>query len=146
MTTALQLPPDAPLPRDPTQCWYPPTFPVELVLRTAPVATICAAYHISAEEFQQLKAHPQFLADLKHAKTQLAQDGMSFLAKARMQAESMLAQSWKLVHDVDTPPSVKADLIKFTVRAAGYDKSLDKAPEGPLGAKGTGALMIQINL
>lgn len=59
------------------------------------------------------------------AVTQLREDirlnGLGFKVKAKMQAEQMLETSWNLVHHPEVSPAVKADLIKATVRWAGYE-------------------------
>ena len=52
---------------------------------------------------------------------QLKEDGAGFKTKAKLQAEALLQTSWKLIHDVLTPPAVKSDLIKHTVKWAGYE-------------------------
>ena len=41
--------------------------------------------------------------------------------KARAQAEELLTTSWLLIHNEDVSPSVKADLIKSTVKWAGLE-------------------------
>jgi hypothetical protein len=116
---------------DPSALSYPPTFPLELAMRTAPVADICAAYGVDQAAWQGLKADPRFVADLKAAQELLREEGMSFRVKARMQAEELLKTSWRLIHAPtdEVPASVKADLIKFTVRAAGLDESAKKAQD-----------------
>ena len=57
------------------------------------------------------------------------------------EAEEMLKVSWSMVHDRETPPSVRADLLKWTSRVAGFE---------PKNVEQTGAaqqsLNIQINL
>jgi hypothetical protein len=72
----------------------------------------------------------------------MQQEGMSFKLKARLQAEEMLKKVWRMVHtnDGSVPPAVKADLIKFMIRAAGYDGSADK------NGSNQQALQININL
>lgn len=127
-------------PDDPAELGFPPMLPVELALRVAPVADICAAYGITREAFEVLSAHPEFIRAYQAAVEALKQDGMSFKMKAKLQAEELLQQSWNLIHDVDTPPAVKATLIKDTVRWAGYE------PKGGAGAgEGGPGLAISIN-
>jgi hypothetical protein len=67
---------------------------------------------------------------------------MSFKLKARLQAEELLKTSWRLIHAPaeEVPSSVKADLLKATMRWAGYDIK-EQAVAG-----GGNALNIQINL
>jgi hypothetical protein len=130
------------LKRDPALLGYPPTLPIEVALRTGTNAEICKSYGISKDEWQVLINDPTFRADVAKAMEIMQQEGMSFKLKARLQAEEMLKKIWRMVHanDGSVPPAVKADLIKFTIRAAGYDGSADK------GAGNQQALQININL
>lgn len=129
--------------RDPAMVPYPPMLPVELALRQHSVKTICEAYGIDSTEWSALKQNPVFLDDLKARVAELKRDGMTFRMKARLQAEEMLKKSWEMVHSPGdaVPPAVRADLIKFTIRAAGYDGSKDQAAAAI--AAGTN---LQINL
>jgi len=119
---------------------YPPTLPVEIALRTAPLPDICAAYGISHDEWLVLKSDPVFLKDLAAAVELVKKDGMSFKLKAKLQSEELLKTSWKMIHsnNEDVPASVRADLLKFTVRAAGLAEPADKT--------GANANNLQINI
>jgi hypothetical protein len=133
--------PDA---RDPAKIGaYPPTLPIEVALQEVPLADLKQEYRFSDEEWASLPTNPLFVADLKAAKEMLKKEGMTFRTKARLQADELLKRSWILIHsstDV-VPPSVQADLIKATMRWAGYDNK-DAA-----GANGqNNAFNIQINL
>jgi hypothetical protein len=131
-------------PADPSDLGYPPTLPVEIALRVAPLADICRAYDISREQFEVLRHDPVFVADLRRAMELVKKEGMSFKLKAQLQSDELLKTSWTMIHDKsgDIPASVRADLLKFTIRAAGLDGSKD-----PTGGGSTGpALSIQINL
>lgn len=127
---------------DPASLGYPPTLPVEIALRSAPIKSICEAYGISKQEWDELRVNPLFLRDLREAVDMLRKDGMSFRMKARLQAEQLLQTGWTLIHSSndDVAPAVKADLIKFIIRAAGLDGSKDQA------AAATAAVALQINL
>jgi hypothetical protein len=119
---------------------YPPTLPVELALRISTPKAICEAYGLTREEFEALMANPAFQADLRRAKEAVRRDGMSFKLKARLQAEELLKTSWALIHNSEIPPGVRADLIKFTIRAAGLDGSKELAEAN------RPTLSIQVNL
>jgi hypothetical protein len=130
------------VPRDPSLIGYPPTLPIEIALKTASMAEIKADYGYSDDEWDALKHHPAFLADLAVAVEMVKKEGMSFKLKARLQAEELLKTSWRLIHAPaeEVPSSVKADLLKATMRWAGYDIK-EQAVAG-----GGNALNIQINL
>lgn len=125
--------------RNPADLGFPPMLPLELALQIAPAPQICAHYNISREQFAEIIKHPVFIKGYQEAVEQLKVDGMSFKMKARMQAEGFLATSFAMVTNPATSDAVRADLIKNTVRWAGYDaKAADT---------GTGnSFAIQINL
>ena len=127
-------------PNNPAEIGYPPTFPIEVALRVAPIKDICAAYNLSEEDWGHLRRDPVFVSDLKKAVDMVKQEGMSFKLKARMQSEELLKTSWQMIHDQEVTPAVRADLLKFTVRCAGLEA-------GPKDQQGSGnTLQIQINL
>lgn len=132
-------------PDNPALLGYPPTLPIEVAMRTAPIRQICEAYGIDRDEWDALRVHPMFIADVKAAMDTLKEEGMSFTFKARMQAEELLKTSWQMIQNTATPPTVRADLIKFTIRAAGLDKSAEKAADKDQG-RFAPHLNIQINL
>ena len=85
-----------------------------------------------------LKPQPVHAKD-QEAVEQLKVDGMSFKMKARMQAEGFLATSFAMVTNPATSDAVRADLIKNTVRWAGYDAKAADVGQG-------NSFNIQINL
>jgi len=126
---------------DPSKIGFPPMLPVELAMHMDTAPAICEAYGVDRERFLELVDDPLFVAAYQNAVEELRKDGMSFRVKAKLQAEALLAQSWKLIHSNDTPTTVKADLIKATVRWAGYEPKGDA-----VGAGGGSAFQININL
>lgn len=142
-TSPAQRPPT--LDNDPSTLGWPPTLPIEVALQTAPIRRICEAYGLSKDDWDNLRLDPVFQSDVRAASEELKKEGMSFKMKARLQSEELLKTSWQMIHDRSQliPPAVRADLIKFTIRAAGLDGSKDQANGGPAG--GT-ALQININL
>jgi hypothetical protein len=128
---------------DPAELGYPPMLPIEIALKTAPLHEIKQAYGYTDEEWMALKTDPIFLRDLKEAVEMVKEEGMSFKLKARLQADELLKSSWRLIHGPkeDVPATVKADLIKATMRWAGYEQK----PGADVLQGGT-ALNIQINL
>lgn len=129
--------------RDPANLVWPPTLPIEIALKTATLPQLQEEYGFNDAEWAALRYDPTFLADLTRAVEMVKEEGMSFKLKAKLQAEELLKRSWRLIHDTtgSTPPSVQADLIKATMRWAGYD---DKSTRGD--AAQANALNIQINM
>lgn len=105
---------------------WPPTFPIEVALRVAPIKEICEAHGITRDEWARLQTNPAFHACLAGYVKLLKEEGMSFKLKARLQSEEYLKTSYELIHGVDTPANIKADLIKYTWRVAGLDASVDQ--------------------
>lgn len=127
------------LPRNPADLGYPPMLPVELALRIETPSNICAIYGITKDEFATIIKHPVFIKAYQEAVESLKVDGMSFKLKAKMQAEDYLKTSYQMVQDKNTSDSVRADLLKNTVRWAGYDAKAVEAGNGS-------SFNIQINL
>lgn len=128
---------------DPAEIGYPPTLPIEVALNVAPISEICEAHGISRERWNALRQDPVFVTELSKTVEVLKKEGMSFKMKARLQAEELLKTSWQLIHGGDDiPATVKADLIKFTIKAAGLDASKEQAAN----AGQQNALQININL
>jgi hypothetical protein len=128
-------------PSDPSELGWPATFPIEVALKVAPIKDICAAHGIDRQEWDRLRSDPGFQSVLVGYVDLLKKDGMSFKLKAQIQAEELLKTTWALIHGKDTPPVVKADLIKYTTRVAGLDASLDQK-----GGAGGGNNNFQINI
>lgn len=100
---------------------FSPLLPIELALKTYPESTIYTQYGYTQEEFYNLARTPAFVSALSDATQLVKEEGGAFKLKARIQAEEMLKTSWTLVHNNDTPSSVRADLIKWTARVAGFE-------------------------
>ena len=69
----------------------------------------------------------KLIAEVTKTVEMLKVEGMTFKVKARMQAEDYLGTAFAMVKNPNISDSVRADLIKNTVRWAGYDKKADEA-------------------
>jgi len=129
-------------PKDPSQIErWPATLPTEVALElTDDPEKVCKAYKLTPEEWFYLQNDPDFNAAVDAEREALKKPGASFQKKAALQAEEILRTSWKLIHDPNTPAPQKADLIKSTVRWAGYDNKDSVSVGNQVG------LSIQINL
>lgn len=124
---------------DPSWLGFPPMLAMEIAMRTAPVEEIVTGYGLNQDEWERLSVYPPFVRAVQTATEQLQEEGVSFKIKAKLQADALLSQSWKMIHDPLTPHAVRADLLKSTIRWAGHD-SRDAAL-----TPGT-ALQININM
>lgn len=111
------------LPSDPAVATgYPAGLALELALRVAKPSEVLKAYNLTLPAFQVIMAIPAFKIEYKELCEQAKDEGFSYKMKARAQAEGMLRTTWQMVQDVTTPAAVRADLIKFNARVAGFDK------------------------
>lgn len=129
---------------NPALLGWPPMLPVELALRERPVQEVCEAHGIDVAKWGELKQNANFVKAVEAAVAEMKRDGMGFKVKARLQAEAMLTKSWNMINqpDAEVSPTVKADLIKSTVKWAGLDGSRELAGGSSVGT----ALQININL
>lgn len=125
--------------RNPADLGFPPMLPVELAMKIDTPQRIFEAHGISKEQAAALVNHPVFIKSYQEAVEALKVEGMSFKLKARMQAEAFLTTSFAMVTNPATSDAVRADLIKNTVRWAGYDAKAVDAGSG-------NSFNIQINL
>jgi hypothetical protein len=102
---------------------------------------IMARHAISMNDLGRFNSDSVFLKKVEHLREEIKTKGMTFRLKAKAQAEELLTTSWTLIHSADVSASVKADLIKSTVKWGGLEPKGDVAVEG-----GTGGVTIQINL
>ena len=130
---------------DPARLGWPPTLPLEVAMQEVPINEIFESYNLDRSDYERLCHSEGFMVQVKHYHDELKKDGMSFKIKARLQAEALLKKSWDMIHasDAIVPANVKAQLLMFTIKAAGLSE--DKANAGGGGQIGT-ALQININL
>ena len=100
---------------------YPNGLALDIALEAATLPELMEAYHLTPVQLKQILRNPAFRAELQSYKLAIKEDGFSFRQKARAQAEEYLHTAWKLVHSPDVPASVKADLIKNTVKWGGLE-------------------------
>lgn len=82
-------------------------------------------YGFTADELQEFSAEPLFAKRVDHFRKQLQERGFTFRTKAQYQAELLLDNSWDIIHDQETSPAVKADLIKWTAKMANFEPTKD---------------------
>ena len=131
--------------------WIPPS-PVGAGVRPEWDARLVIDYVLGAskqaimDEYDLLDHHYErivrdvgFMGKVAALRKELEKDGATFGLKAKLQAEVLLDESFKMAMDPECDPRVRAKLIADTVRWAGFDRS-------GVGADGTGGFSININL
>ena len=114
---------------DPSKMSFSPSLPVELAMREQPVKEICESYGVTREQYEALCDNPRFIKAVQDARAMLDKDGYTFRTKAGLQADSVIATSYAMIQNPTTPANVRADLIKATVKWAGYEPK-DSSPVG----------------
>ena len=118
------------LPADPAQLFWPPTLAVECALGSSTVEELKDSYKLDDFKWSAIIADPAFRADVARIKEALKTEGHSFRLKAGMQAEALLESMWRFAHDEKMPPAVRADIMKFIVRASGLSAEKEKSDGG----------------
>ena len=135
--------------RDPATLGYPEMLPVELALKEHTVREICIAYKISEDEWERIRFDPVFQKDLAARMVEIGTNGVDFRMKARLQSTAYLKKLWLITENknrdgtpADYPVAVRADIMKFVIRAAGLDGSKDQAAASIVG----NALFLNLHL
>lgn len=114
---------------------FDPRIAYALALGVASPSVVFEKYGVSLEEAQRLIALPAFISTIKKYKDELAEKGVTFRLKAKIQAEDLLTHSYLLATDPEAPAAVRADLIKWTAKMAGLEPSeKEKGGGGGAGA------------
>ena len=98
-------------------------------------------HRITQDDLIGFSKDPVFLKKVEHYRGEVKDKGLTFRMKARAQAEELLVTSWTLIHSPDVSASVKADLIKSTVKWGGLEPK-----DASDAAAGGGGVKITINL
>lgn len=106
-----------------------------------PIETILKAHDISPMQLTKFSKDPVFDSKVRAYRDEIQTKGLTFKLKAKAQAEELLTTSWALIHSIDVSPAVKADLIKSTVKWAGYEPKGDDVQ-----VANSGGVKIVINL
>jgi len=93
----------------------------ELALNLAPPEEVFGRYGLDRDQAVALLSTPGFAKLLDRVTKDVEQNGLSFKAKARAQAEELLTESFSIATDPLQSGAVRADLIKWTARVAGYE-------------------------
>ena len=87
---------------------------------------LCVIYGITKEQLNDIMFVDAFRRAVADHKREIAENGITFRKKAKIQAEEYLVDMHDLISDVETPPSVKLNAIQSIVRWAGLEPEKDK--------------------
>ena len=102
---------------------------------------IMTRHSITKNDLGDYNQDSMFLKKVDHLRDEVREKGMTFRLKAKAQAEELLTTSWTLIHSPDVSATVKADLIKSTVKWGNLEPTKDTVEVGS-----SGGVTIQINL
>jgi hypothetical protein len=108
---------------------FDPRVAYDLALGTTP-AKVCADYGIDQPTLMALLQNQTFLKRMVEYQKEFAENGTTFRAKARIQAEDLLRHSYNIATDAAAPAAVRADLIKWTSKVAGLEPAPAKDSAG----------------
>lgn len=112
---------------------FDPRIAYEIALGMDKASVIFGKYGVSEERAVQLVRTPAFLATVRRYGDEIREGGVSFKLKAKIQSEDLLSHSYMIATDPEAPMSVRADLIKWTAKMAGFEPALDKGQGGAVG-------------
>lgn len=99
-----------------------PRVVIDFVLGASKEA-ICEEYNFTEQFYERMVQDVGFLGKVAALQKELEKDGATFTLKAKLQAEVLLDESFKMAMNQDVDSRVRAKLIGDTVRWAGFDKS-----------------------
>lgn len=124
-------PPRRPTVRPPTQSPWDARLLMDLALMVDSEEDILARYDLTSERLNKLLSNTVFRRELILLRRDVASNGATFRAKARVQAESYLPELDSLVTDIDVPASVRLDAIKQVVKWADLEPKPVAADQQP---------------
>lgn len=137
------------LSKNPSELGFPPTLPMEVAMKAAPLEDILTSYRLSEDDFSLLCATPLFEAAVAEAEKIIKADGGAFRMIARSMSQDFLKRMYDLAHaehgngaEGTVPAAVQSDIMKFVIKAAGLDASIDQ--KGAALAKGATVQPLQI--
>lgn len=105
---------------------------VELAMGMDEPVDVFERYGYTADQGIALMDTPAFAATLERISKEVQSNGLTFRAKARVQAEALLEHSFEIATDPDAPAAVRADLIKWTAKVGDLEprKEADESKAG----------------
>jgi hypothetical protein len=100
---------------------FDPRLTFELALGLSASDKIFERYGYDQDSALALAKNPIFQAAYKAYVDDVKEHGITFRAKARIQAEDLLAHSYEIATDTQAPYAVRADMIKWTAKVADYE-------------------------
>lgn len=114
---------------------FSPRLLIDLaVWKELPPLEVFAKHGLTTDQAIVLLKNEAFAKSLREATAYVADQGLSFRARARAIAEEVLGDAYDIITDPDMPASVRADLIKWSAEMGDLEpaKKKDDAGSGPV--------------
>ena len=120
---------------------WDPRLIVDLALAIDALPDILSRYQVTEKEYEVLSTVPAFRQELALVIRDIRENGLGFVAKAKVQAEAYLGVVDAMVYDQTVAPSTRLDAIKSVVTWGRLLPKEDKT-QGPQ----TSAQQINVNI
>lgn len=91
-------------------------FCFDIALGIDSTEEVLKRYGVDPATYEEWCNNPVFTRTISELQRYIRDNGLSFKAKARIQAEDLLDVAYKLTYSPDTPANVRADLIKWIAK------------------------------
>jgi hypothetical protein len=109
---------------------FDPRLTFELAVGLSAPDKIFERYGYDRDSALTLAKNPIFQRVLKAYVDDVKENGITFRAKARIQAEDLLTHSYEIATDPEAPYAVRADMIKWTAKVADYEPKTNSPEVG----------------
>ena len=143
---------DAPAPPSTTLHPWHARLPFDVAMGDDPT-TLCERFSLDPRQLDMYLLNAAFRREVAAHQKQFREEGVTFRAKAKLQAEMYLEDLHDLVVDKTVAPATRLDAIKSVVKWAGLEPKVEKdaAPTGGGGGTklviswqdGSGAIALQ---
>lgn len=94
---------------------------------------VISSYGYTPEQARAVLASPAFIALIVAARRDVDENGVGFVAKARLQSEALLQDAFDMATDPLVSAAVRMDSIKWQAAVAGYGPKKDENKGGGTG-------------
>lgn len=115
------------------QAPWPARLPFDLAMELDTAEQTFARYEIEEKAAADLLANADFIATVKFWKEAIVKEGYSYKTKAKLIAEDLLETGYMLATDPGTSDSVRANMVQWFSKVAGYEPKKDSEGGGGQG-------------
>ena len=119
----------------------PPQLIAEAAVGIDSLEDICARYHYSPEQTEQLRNDPGFKVRVSRMEQELKKEGVTFRMRAAYAAEDLMADVWRRAKDPSVGLGMKLDALKTLAKLGDLEPKQNLNPQAA-----AGGFSITINL